>query len=179
MTAALLETTNDATAEALEWIAPPRPKRRLTAASAVCIGGSIALAVAAIGLALGTTSGQSSADGSAEPEAAPPAAAAAPRGFPDVGVTDLSYLPGHSSGWHIHPGVHSVVVLAGTLTVYDEACGRTDFGLGQTYLGGSRSHLVRNEGSDVLAVAVTYVYAGATKTDHGGTVSAPAGCEPR
>ena len=57
--------------------------------------------------------------------------------FPTVGTATSSYGPGHTSGWHVHPGVHSVVVLSGTLTVYDENCVRTDYGPGQSYLGGA------------------------------------------
>jgi hypothetical protein len=43
------------------------------------------------------------------------------------------------SGWHVHPGVHSVVVLSGTLTVYDDHCVRTDDRPGEIYLGGDKA----------------------------------------
>ncbi len=48
---------------------------------------------------------------------ADPAAVQAARGGPQVVVTDGVYPAGHSSGWHAHPGLHSVVVLAGSLTI--------------------------------------------------------------
>lgn len=106
---------------------------------------------------------------------APPAAIAASEP-PRVSMTDLVYEPGQSSGWHVHPGVHSVVVSAGTLTVYDDACRRQDFGPGETYVGGRQPHLVRNGGDTSAVLAVTYVADPAVDTP-GRAVSAPPGCE--
>jgi quercetin dioxygenase-like cupin family protein len=96
--------------------------------------------------------------------------------LPTVSTSTNTYIPGHSSGWHVHSGLHSVVVLSGTLTVYDENCVRIEYGPGQTYLGGSTRHVARNEGLDDVDVATTYVHRSATQ-DHGRTVSPPAGCE--
>ncbi len=93
-----------------------------------------------------------------------------------VSTADLVYEPGHSSGWHVHPGVHSVVVLSGTLTVYDEACGRHDYGPGQAYLGGREPHLARNTGTETVGLAVTYVADPSADTP-GSVVSPPMGCE--
>jgi quercetin dioxygenase-like cupin family protein len=106
------------------------------------------------------------------------ASSTAPAVAPDVGTTDGTYEPGHSSGWHIHPGVHSVVVLSGTLTVYDEECGRREYGPGETYLGGDRPHLARNETPDVVHFAVTYVFDHASPIAPGKVVPAPAACDP-
>ncbi|MDQ3980946.1 MAG: hypothetical protein M3314_15600 [Actinomycetota bacterium] len=97
--------------------------------------------------------------------------------FPTVGTSATAYLPGHSSGWHVHPGLHSVVVLSGTLTIYDENCVRTEYGPGHTYLGGSAPHVARNEASDVLDVAITFVYR--STSEHGSAVAAPGGCDLR
>lgn len=108
----------------------------------------------------------------------PEALEAAADRFPTIGTATNTYPPGHTSGWHVHPGVHSVVVLGGTLTVYDEHCVRTDYAPGQTYLGGSKPHLAGNEGSDPLDVAITFVHRAAAQ-DHGSALSAPAGCNVR
>jgi hypothetical protein len=59
--------------------------------------------------------------------AAAPQSAAHRVELPDVGIAQIVYEPGHSSGWHVHAGVHSVVRAVGALTVYDQACGRQDF----------------------------------------------------
>lgn len=100
------------------------------------------------------------------------AAEVAAETLPSIGTATTSYPPGHTSGWHVHPGVHSVVVLSGTLTVYDERCVRTEYGSGQTYLGGSEAHLARNESPDPLDVAITFVYR-PSAVDHGTPVAAP------
>ena len=105
----------------------------------------------------------------------PPAAIAASEP-PEVSTTDLVYEPGHSSGWHVHRGVHSVAVSSGTLTVYDEACRRQDFGPGETYVGGRQPHLVRNSGDTFTVLAVTYVADPSADTP-GWAVPAPPGCE--
>jgi quercetin dioxygenase-like cupin family protein len=133
---------------------------------ALAIVGGLLLAAAAA--ALGT---QSPTD--AGPQRAVPAAPTAP--FPTVSTAAVAYPPGHTSGWHVHPGLHSVVVLHGTLAVYDEACVRTEYVPGQTYLGGSAPHLARNEAAEELELAITSIYE-PTSQDHGTTVAAPAGC---
>lgn len=94
----------------------------------------------------------------------------------DVATADLVYEPGQSSGWHTHPGVHSVVVVSGTLTVYDEACRPQDYGPGQAYLGGREPHLARNTGPKAVALVVTYV-ADPSAHSAGSPVGTPSGCE--
>jgi quercetin dioxygenase-like cupin family protein len=137
------------------------------------------LAVAALGLALmglAATSLVVQLRGSGISPA--PRAAIAASQPPHVSTTDLVYEPGHSSGWHVHPGVHSVAVSSGTLTVYDEACRRQDFGPGQTYVGGRDPHMVRNSGDADAVLAVTYV-ADPSADSPGKTVPAPPGCEAK
>ena len=85
-----------------------------------------------------------------------PAAVQAARGGAQVVVTDGAYPAGHSSGWHVHAGLHSVVVLAGPLTIYDETCEGHEFGPGESYLGGDRPHLVRNDTAAEATYVVTY-----------------------
>jgi quercetin dioxygenase-like cupin family protein len=94
----------------------------------------------------------------------------------EVTTAELVYEPGHSSGWHVHPGLHAVVVLSGTLTVYDEACRPQDYGPGQVYLGGREPHLARNRGTEAVALVVTYV-PDVTAQIPGSPVVAPSGCE--
>lgn len=129
----------------------------------------------AIGLLLIVAAGGMLVAGSAHTLAAPEPAVAA---FPSVGTSTSSYQPGRTSGWHVHPGVHSVVVLSGTLTVYDEKCGRTEYAPGQRYLGGATPHVARNETPDVVDVVITFVYR-PSREDDGHAVPAPAGCEIR
>lgn len=100
---------------------------------------------------------------------------AADRKPAEVTTASLVYEPGHSSGWHVHPGVHSVVVLTGTLTVLDDDCRRQEYGPGETYVGGREPHLARNDGAETVALAVTYVADPSARTP-GSPVAPPAGC---
>lgn len=97
--------------------------------------------------------------------------------FPQVGTARLTYAAGHTSGWHVHPGVHSVVVLAGTLTIYDESCRRQEYGPGEMYLGGASPHLARNETAEPLDLAVTSVFAITSVTGPGTPTPPPTGCD--
>ena len=147
-----------------------RPSRRRAAILAVV--GGLACVATSTGIALAAH--PAPAPRRSGPLTSAVAGPAAP--LPNVGTASETYEPGHTSGWHVHPGVHSVVVLSGTLTIYDERCVRTDYGPGETYLGGNAPHLARNEGTDDLDVAVTYIY---TSKSRGTPVAAPAGCDVR
>ena len=113
------------------------------------------------------------------PTTASPQAGAAAPAHTDVGISDNTYEPGHSSTWHTHPGVHSVVVLEGTLTVYDETCTKQDVGPGGSYLGGREAHLVRNETDTPVRLVVTHAFTQASALDHAGAAPAPRGCAAR
>ena len=99
-----------------------------------------------------------------------------PNQLATVTTADLVYEPGHSSGWHVHPGLHAVVVLSGTLTVYDQACIRQDYGPGQTYLGGREPHVARNESGEPTRMVAAYVPDGRA-AGPGSPVGAPGGCQ--
>ena len=110
---------------------------------------------------------------------ADPAAVQAARGGPQVVVTGGAYPAGHSSGWHVHPGLHSVVVLAGGLTVYDERCQRDELGPGDSYLEGDRPHLLRNDTPAQATYVVTYASLPPGGLDPGATVPEPTPCDLR
>ena len=115
------------------------------------------------------------------PRPEPPVAAAlAPaQAFRETGVSENRYQPGHTTGWHTHLGVHSVVVLAGTLTIYDAECHRADYHPGDSHLGGRDPHVARNETTEPVDLLVTYVHADPSRPRHATVVSAPAGCDGR
>lgn len=48
----------------------------------------------------------------------------------DVRVQQVVFAPGGSSGWHHHPGLVTVMVASGSVTVWDEQCNKTDYGPG-------------------------------------------------
>ncbi len=91
------------------------------------------------------------------PRPAPAALALQPSDFAMVAIT---YDPGQSSGWHVHPGIHAVHILSGSLTVYDESCVARTYGPDESYVGGRDPHLARNETAEPLRLVVTYVEPG-------------------
>jgi quercetin dioxygenase-like cupin family protein len=143
----------------------PSPFLALTGCKTLVValagGGIVAMLVAALGLAPDLLSDT--------PPAGSKAAIARPGDFTVSSVpflTDadlpgepqvMTYEPGESSGWHLHEGVvHSVLVLAGTMTVYGEDCQPRVYSAGDRYLGGLQPHLVRNETNTPLEMAVAY-----------------------
>lgn len=179
MDTGLLERDATAKWDELEtWAAPAEEKRARWGAALAVMGGGILIVVAAV-IVAGTGLRHDSRPAQASPAAATATAAETAPSFPDVGVASTSYVPGHSSGWHVHPGVHSAVVLSGTLTVYGADCSRQDYAAGQTYLGGRDAHIVRNESAEPVDLVVTYVFQTTSPLEHATVVPAPAGCNVR
>ena len=151
---AVLERRMDNAAEPLGR--PPVPRREPWAVPLLAVAGVLCMGLAgAIG---------------GEPNSA---ATGAALGGPQMVVTSGAYEADHSSGWHVHPGLHSVVVLSGSLTVYDERCERHDFGPGEAYLGGDRPHLVRNDTRSQATYVVTHARLPSAALDGATTVPAP------
>lgn len=152
------------------WAAPTQTSsrdRRGGAIAAMVIGLVVVMgATVALPPALTSAKGARATELRADPAAAV---------FPDVTVSDDSYVPGHSSGWHVHPGLHSVVVLSGTLTIYDQECQGRNYRAGESYAGGRQPHLSRNEGTEAVVLVITYV-APPASVEHGTMVPAPSGC---
>ena len=151
---AVLERQMDDTTEPLGW--PPSPRREPWSAPLLAVGGLLCTVLVAVGLSMG---------------GAPPILP--DDGPPEVVVTNGSYEPGGSTGWHVHAGLHSVVVLRGTLTVYDERCGHSRFGPGEVYAGGDRPHLVRNDGGETATYVVTYARTAEARLDPPTSVPSP------
>ena len=138
----------------------PRSSRRLCAFLAAV--GSAWVVAAVIGVTLQAPStGSTKSTPPARPAEELALAVAGPlvhtSGPVDVSAQLAGYVPGQSSGWHTHPGLHLVTVLSGTLTVYGPDCQPQIFGPGTVYAGGDRLHLARNEADAPLEMVVTYV----------------------
>ena len=98
----------------------------------------------------------------------------------DVTVQTTTYEPGHSSGWHAHTGMHAVMVLSGTVTFYDSQCQGRTYGPGDSYVGGQDVHMARNDTSEPVEMAVTYLFPAARPPTTFHVASpAPAGCDVR
>ncbi len=101
------------------------------------------------------------------------------KGASDLYVQSNTWQPGGSTGWHSHPGHSLIIVTAGTVTDYegdDPQCTPHVYTQGMTFVdvGGSHSHIVRNEGTVVAeTIAVQTIPAGfARRID----VPAPGNC---
>ena len=158
--AAVLERRIHDTTEALGR--PPTPRRGRWAAALLAVAGFLCM-----GLAVGILARHQRTIPTSDSTG------------PAVALTSGAYEPSHSSGWHVHPGLHSVVVLSGTLTFYDEGCDGHQVGPGDAYLGGDRPHLVRNETAEPVTYVVTYVRGPSSKHEPGAAVPAPTGCDRR
>jgi quercetin dioxygenase-like cupin family protein len=79
----------------------------------------------------------------------------------DLVVAKATVPPGASFGWHYHRAAVAVVVVSGTLTLYDSAdqtCTPQRFSAGQGFTERPRHvHLARNEGRAPVVVLVTYL----------------------
>ena len=79
----------------------------------------------------------------------------------DVVVAKATVPSGASFGWHSHRAAVAVVVVSGTLTLYDSAdrtCTPRRYSSGQGFVERpNHVHLARNEGRTQVVVLVTYL----------------------
>lgn len=75
-------------------------------------------------------------------------------------ITETTFAPGGTTGWHSHPGKTIVVVQSGTMTLYrsrDGGCRVLEFEAGEGFVERPTSvHIAVNEGTVPLVVGVTY-----------------------
>jgi hypothetical protein len=84
----------------------------------------------------------------------------AARGPIDVATVQVTFQPGGSTGWHVHPGPALVTVTAGQLTLHRaKGCRSRTFSAGQTFLelGPRDVNLTRNETAAVTETVVTFL----------------------
>jgi quercetin dioxygenase-like cupin family protein len=97
----------------------------------------------------------------------------ATRGPIDVATVHVTFQPGGSTGWHVHPGPALVTVKTGQLTLHRaKGCRTRSFSAGQTFLefGPDDVNLTRNETGGVTETVVTFLLPVGAPT----TVDAPA-----
>ena len=78
----------------------------------------------------------------------------------EVAVQRVAAAPGATFGWHTHPGLTTVTVASGTLTLYHaEHCTHgIDYSAGQSFSNVSEEvHLARNNGATELVVYAWYL----------------------
>jgi quercetin dioxygenase-like cupin family protein len=84
----------------------------------------------------------------------------ATRGPIDVATVHVTFQPGGSTGWHVHPGPALVTVKTGQLTLHRaKGCRTRTFGAGQTFLefGPDDVNLTRNATGAVTETVVTFL----------------------
>jgi quercetin dioxygenase-like cupin family protein len=82
------------------------------------------------------------------------------RGPIDVATVHVTFQPGGSTGWHVHPGPALVTVKTGQLTLHRaKGCETRTFTAGQTFLefGPKDVNLTRNETDGVTETVVTFM----------------------
>ncbi len=140
-----------------------RPLRLLSAISrraglVLCLLGVLGAAPAVVGLRPGgSPQPQSWLEPRTVPWAVADASTVRTSGPAELVVQTMTYVPGQTSGWHSHPGLHLVSVVSGTLTVYGPDCQARSYGPGEPYIGGDRVHLARNEGEVPVEMGVIYL----------------------
>ena len=74
----------------------------------------------------------------------------------DIATLQVTFAPGGSAGWHIHPGPVFVVIQSGELSVWDEDCEKNTYGVGETFFefGPEMSMLVKNESATTPSVVI-------------------------
>ena len=84
----------------------------------------------------------------------------ATRGPIDVATVHVTFQPGGSTGWHVHPGPALVTVKTGQLTLHRaNGCRTRTFSAGKTFLefGPDDVNLTRNETGGVTETVVTFL----------------------
>jgi quercetin dioxygenase-like cupin family protein len=74
-------------------------------------------------------------------------------------VQDVAYSPGGHTGWHSHPGVLTLALIAGTVEWYNGNCELTTYNAGDAWTEGSQLHYLRNVGTVNVHLMVTYIIA--------------------
>ena len=77
----------------------------------------------------------------------------------DFTVAHLTFAPGGTTGWHVHPGPVLVVVKSGTITKYAADCSATRFTAGRAFVerGPRDLNMVLNEARTHAETIVTFI----------------------
>jgi quercetin dioxygenase-like cupin family protein len=94
-------------------------------------------------------------------------------------VAHLTFAPGGTTGWHVHPGPALVIVKTGSVTKYSaQDCTAQTYTAGQAFVenGPTDENMVRNDGSVPAETIVTFITPpGAPIRDD---APPPPGCNP-
>jgi quercetin dioxygenase-like cupin family protein len=76
-----------------------------------------------------------------------------------VTVAHLTFAPGGTTGWHVHPGPVLVTVISGSVTKFSADCTAQTYTAGQAFVenGPTDENMVRNDGSVQAETIVTFL----------------------
>jgi quercetin dioxygenase-like cupin family protein len=79
----------------------------------------------------------------------------------------LHFAPNQSTGWHRHPGPNMVVIVEGSLTLFDEHCMETQYAAGQGFATGLDVHeaIAGPQGADFYSLYFLPADATVLRTD--------------
>jgi quercetin dioxygenase-like cupin family protein len=79
----------------------------------------------------------------------------------------VSYGVGGHTGWHSHPGMVAVTLIAGSVQWFDENCVETDYNAGDAWTEGSQLHYFRVVGTTATQATAFFITAkgAALRTD--------------
>jgi quercetin dioxygenase-like cupin family protein len=100
------------------------------------------------------------------------------KGPVDFVAAHLTFAPGGTTGWHVHPGPVLVIVKAGTVTKYSADCTVNRYSAGQAFVerGPTDVNMVRNETKKTAETLVTFIIPVGAAPIH--SVPAPPRCNP-
>ena len=76
-----------------------------------------------------------------------------------VTVAHLTFAPGGTTGWHVHPGPVLVTVISGSVTKFSADCTAQTYTAGQAFVenGPTDENMVRNQGPVPAETIVTFL----------------------
>ena len=74
-------------------------------------------------------------------------------------VAHLTFAPGGTTGWHVHPGPVLVTVISGSVTKFSADCSAQTYTAEQAFVenGPADENMVRNDGSVDAQTIVTFI----------------------
>jgi quercetin dioxygenase-like cupin family protein len=81
------------------------------------------------------------------------------KGAASFTVAHLTFAPGGTTGWHVHPGPVLVTVISGSVTKFSADCTAQTYTAGQAFVenGPADENMVRNDGSVDTQTIVTFL----------------------
>jgi quercetin dioxygenase-like cupin family protein len=74
-------------------------------------------------------------------------------------IQDAAIMPGGVNGWHKHPGMVVVMLVAGSITWYDEHCNPTQYNAGDAWMEGGQLHAFKVTSSTPIHIMAYFLTA--------------------